>query len=194
MKTLADGLASFLSTILAHPFFSGATVLAMALGNPKDDVPIAPGPLVLGVLFISVFPVAAVVYQAWRGKVDLNVSTREKRPLFFVPAILSYLLASVVFWSLSLRPLYVVSVCYLAVTSVIFALTLRWKISVHTAAVTGPVTLLAFSFGPVILPLYVLAVALSWARVHTRAHSVTQAATGALVSMGVTSIVCVMLC
>lgn len=195
MESFADGLASLLSTILSHPFVSGATVVAMALRkNDGSGVPIAPGALVLGVLFISVFPVTAVVHHAWKGKVDLNVSNREERPLFFVPAVLSYLLASILFWFLSLQPLYLVSVCYLAVTSAVFAFTLRWKISIHTAAVTGPVTLLVFSFGSVMLPLYVLAVALFWARVHTHAHSVAQAVMGVLVSMAVTSLVCLLLC
>jgi len=193
LKTFADSLASLLSTILAHPLVSGATVVAMALGNPEGEgVPIAPWALVLGVLFISAFPVTAVVYHAWKGEVDLNVSNRERRPLFFAPAILSYLLASVLFWSLSIRSLYLVSVCYLAVTSAIFAFTLRWKISIHTAAVAGPVTLLAFSFGRVMLPLYLLAAALCWARVHLHAHSSTQASMGALVAMAVTSLVCLL--
>lgn len=194
LKSFADDFASLLSTILAHPLVSGATVLIMSLGNPDGGGdPIAPSAVALGVLFISVFPVTAVVYHAWRGNVDLNVSSREKRPLFFVPALLSYVAASVLFWFFSLRPLYIVSVCYVAVTSATFAFTLRWKISIHTAAVAGPITLLAFSFGPVMLPLYLLVAALFWARVHLGAHSATQAAMGVLVSTAVTSLVCLLL-
>jgi len=195
LKGFANGFASLLSMMLSHPFVSGAAVLMMSLGNPGGGSdPIAPSGVALGVLFISVLPVTAVVYHAWRGSVDLNVSSREKRPLFFVPALLSYVVASVLFWFLSLRPLYIVSVCYVAVTATVFAFTLRWKISIHTAAVAGPVTLLAFSFGPMMLPLYLLVAALFWARVHLHAHSAAQAAMGVLVSMAVTSVVCLLLC
>jgi hypothetical protein len=68
----------------------------------------------------------------------------------------------------------------LASVAVLALVTVVWKISIHCAVASGSVTILALTFGPLVLCGYVLVGLLGWARVTVRDHSVAQVVAGSV--------------
>ncbi len=73
----------------------------------------------------------------------------------------------------------------LAVLVALAAITLRWKVSVHSAITAGAVAVLAAVYGPWAGLLAPLVVLVGWSRVRLRCHTAAQVAVGALVGAGV---------
>jgi len=110
---------------------------------------------------------------------------RRQRPTSLLAALISGLAGLAVLLALdpSRQPVALVIAMLTGLAATLVA-TLWWKLSVHTAAASGTVAILALTFGPV-LTLSLPAVALvAWARVrlgdHTPAQTVAGGALGGL--------------
>ena len=68
----------------------------------------------------------------------------------------------------------------LASVAVLAAITTVWKISIHCAVASGSVTILALTYGPLVLGGYLLVGLLGWARVAVKDHSVAQVVAGSV--------------
>jgi membrane-associated phospholipid phosphatase len=55
-----------------------------------------------------------------------------------------------------------------------------WKISIHCAVASGSLTLLAFTYGPLVLPGLGLVALLGWSRVAVKDHTTAQVVGGAV--------------
>jgi membrane-associated phospholipid phosphatase len=64
--------------------------------------------------------------------------------------------------------------------AVLAAITTVWKISIHCAVASGSVTILALTYGPLVLGGYLLVGLLGWARVAVKDHSVAQVVAGSV--------------
>jgi len=187
-------LAERLSLILSAP-----TVAVIAVVIFSFLSPIGLGPflgvgisILFGTLFLAILPVAPVLYYARKGEVDIDVSDRRKRPKLFGMAILGYCLGVLAFGLLSATSLMVLSLAYVGVTSSILLVSLSWKISVHTAAIAGPVTGLTYVFGWIAALIYLLLLPVGWARLKLEVHTFSQVSTGTVVAILVTLVVYVL--
>ena len=72
---------------------------------------------------------------------------------------------------------------------VLALITLRWKISFHTATITGAVAVLCWNVGAGAAALLTLVVVIGWARVRLRRHTPAQVVAGALVAGAVSTVV-----
>ncbi len=158
--------------------------------------PIGVGPIMspsssalIGMLTLCLAPFLPVAYSARTGRTDLDVSDVSKRAPLYVPGIVSYVGAALVFLTLDNKIMFVIAFAYVCVTLATFLITLVWKISAHTAGIAGPTTALVFVFGLWVLPLYVLSILMIWSRVKLRAHTPTQAVAGIVVAITITSLV-----
>jgi len=68
--------------------------------------------------------------------------------------------------------------------AVLAAITFVWKISIHCAVASGSVVVLALTYGPLVLPLYVLVALLGWSRVVLKDHTVAQVVAGSVLGAG----------
>lgn len=136
---------------------------------------------------------APVIYSAKKKTVDLYVSRMERRTPFFLMAITSYACAATIFFITDSRIMFLVAVSYICVTLSVMLVNLFWKISVHSAAVAGPVAGLVYVFGIKAMPLYVLLVPIVWARMKLGAHTLAQLIAGIVLSTLVTLGVCAFL-
>jgi membrane-associated phospholipid phosphatase len=68
--------------------------------------------------------------------------------------------------------------CLLGSVAVLAAITTVWKISIHCAVASGSVTLLALTYGPLVLAGFGLVALLGWARVAVRDHTNAQVVGG----------------
>jgi hypothetical protein len=145
----------------------------------------------IGLLFVSVFPVLVVLFLTKRGKIsDPDLSRRQERFFPYLMICGCYFLALLIFLLISAPlPLIVITCCYLGVTLVGTLVSLFWKVSLHLAGVAGPVTALTMLVHPYWAFLYLLLVPLGWARIYLDKHDLYQVVAGSMMSMVITFII-----
>ncbi|MBS7287882.1 MAG: hypothetical protein KIH01_03840 [Candidatus Freyarchaeota archaeon] len=148
---------------------------------------------VVGITTMVLAPGIPLAYALWKGIVSFNRTEKEKRHTFYVIGLAGYGLASLIFAYHSSTIMLLASFSYFFVTLACMLINFKWKISVHTAGIGGPATALTYVYGLPGAAFFILAVALVWARVKLRAHTLPQAATGLLLSSLITLVVCFLL-
>lgn len=191
MNSLNRRAAKAISNLLSLPLVATAVVIVFSFFSPEGlgSILTPLEAVVLGIPTIAVAPIVMVLYSFKKGYVDLHVSQGERRPIFFIPALAAYISAAVVFLSLKCKILYLLSVAYLSVSLIVLLVTLFWKISIHMAGLTGPITALTLVLGANYALLYLLALPLGWARTELEAHTMPEVVSGAVVGIGVTALV-----
>ena len=136
----------------------------------------------LAVLFTAVLPTLFISSGVRRGLWnDRNVGARGPRLV-----VLTFITASVAVGLVLLvvlrAPFLLVGYLafMLASVAVLALVTTVWKISIHCAVASGSVTILALTYGPLVLLGYVLVALLGWARVAVSDHSVAQVVAGSV--------------
>jgi membrane-associated phospholipid phosphatase len=136
----------------------------------------------LAAFFTGVLPTLFIAYGIRRGRwEDRNVGARRARLI-----VLAFIMASVATGLILLFALGAPALLtgYLAFmlgsVAVLAAITTVWKISIHCAVASGSVAVLALTYGPVVLPAYLLVALLGWSRVSMRDHTIAQVVGGSV--------------
>ena len=161
----APVVATLLVAVAAH---SGPTILGgLAWG-------------LLAVLIVIPVPLFYVLSGVRRRRLsDRHVGVRTQRPLPMLIGVVAVIVALIVFWALGAPPDLVALIGAMVVgLSVSLLVTLRWKISIHTAVIAGAVVILALDFGPPLLALGALVALVGWARVKLGDHTPPQVGAG----------------
>ncbi|MFB0559715.1 MAG: hypothetical protein ACETWM_00595 [Candidatus Lokiarchaeia archaeon] len=187
-KDTAYRVADLVSKILTPQLISLVVVLIFAFASPTGTGPLLNSLqcFLIGVVFVVVLPISPVLVSYALGKVDIWVSSREARTFYFMLAILTYFIGAIIFFYEQSVSMYAISLTYAFVTLAVALINLRWKISVHTAGVSGPSTALVYVYGLVGLSSIALIVLVIWSRVKLKAHTTSQSIAGAIVAMFVT--------
>jgi len=168
----------FLSYATSAPIMACMAFIALALLDSAGFVH-----ALASIVFSSVLPVANIIFFAKRERVDYNIPERSTRLKPFVFAIACYVLG---FLALLLLKAPVLMTCmmvaYVINTSAMFLITLFWKISIHTAGVTGPITYLVYALGWQWSFLYLLVIPVGVVKLLMKQHSVSQLVAGAILS------------
>ncbi len=186
-----EKIAENISKILSPVVIALIATVWFSISSPlqNHDLLTVATSIMLGIFFLSIFPAFAVVYNYKKGKIDLWVTDRKTRTPFYFVALTGYIIASIVFFMLEYKAMFVLSLAYIFVTTVIMLVNLVWKVSTHSGGVTGPVTALIFGFGIYATPLIVLIPIVIWARLKLKAHSTMQLIMGVIIAATLTSIV-----
>ena len=134
---------------------------------------------IISLVFASLLPLAIILFWAKRLGTDKDISNRRDRYTPLVIGIISYFIG--VFISIMLDVdhfLTVLLLCYAINTGVVLAITSKWKISVHTTGLSGPVGALILLLGPVGALFGIIYPVLIWSRVTLNKHTMAQAITG----------------
>ena len=172
-------LARIVTEALAPAWIATALLVAVAIrAAPTPAEAIRWG--VVSALFASVLPFLYVVYEVRRRRVtDRHVSVRTQRPVPMLIAAGSILLGvAILVLGGAPRALVALVVAMLAGVLVTLVITLRWKISVHSATLAGAVVIVVLVFGIPFLPLVALCALVGWARVEVGAHTPRQVVIG----------------
>jgi hypothetical protein len=136
----------------------------------------------LAALFTAVLPTLFISHGVRHGRwSDRNVGARRPRLL-----VLAFITGSVAVGLILLlvlgAPLLLTGYLafMLASVAVLAGITMVWKISIHCAVASGSVTILALTYGPLVLGGYVLVGLLGCARVAVKDHSVAQVMAGSV--------------
>jgi len=146
--------------------------------------------LVLGLVaafFAGGLPYAVLILGVRRGRFgDRHLTRRQERPALMALGLASVIAGYFVMrWLAAPGALLALVVAMVAGVAVALAVSLFWKISVHTACVAGSVCVLAILVHPATLVLAPLIVATAWARVTLRDHTPAQVLVGAFVGAAV---------
>lgn len=122
-------------------------------------------------------------FFAKRERIDYNIPERNVRYKPFVFAIASYVFGFLALLSLKAPALMIcMMVAYAINTGVMSLITLFWKISIHAAGVTGPMTFLVYALGWQWSFLYLLMIPVGGIKLLMREHTISQLAAGAVIS------------
>lgn len=141
--------------------------------------------LLAGVLF-SLLPGMSILYYSRKGRVDVELSERESRTRFYLLAVILQLIAAIIFYTFRHNLMFVTSIAYAVVTTLMMVINLKWKISAHSSGIAGPVTALYVVYGNIALPLYLLLIPIFILRYKVKAHTIWQLIGGSILSIIVT--------
>jgi hypothetical protein len=142
--------------------------------------------LISAIFFLCILPIIGILVYARKGRIDIWVSNRKTRTPFYALAIGSYIFGVCWFYYMNLYELFVLSLTYVFVTTIIAIINLKTKISSHCAGLTGPFTAMIFVFGFIAIPLFCLLPPIIWARLKLNAHTHLQLITGSFIGVIVT--------
>lgn len=184
-------LARVISRLTAAPVFNLYVALLIAFTSPIGLGPLL-GPIELVficVLTMVILPISPILFSAWRGHVDLDVSRREHRGRYFLFSIACYVLAYTVYSLTQCTVMAILAAAYIFVTSGVTLANHFTKVSVHATGVSGPGTALIWMYGIVallVVPIWFLVV---WSRMTLKQHSLEQGLLGLFIGIVITLVV-----
>lgn len=133
----------------------------------------------ISLIFASILPMAIILFWAKKLGTDKDISNRSDRYMPLIVGIVSYFIGFLICLVFNLSNfLTCLLLCYTVNTGVVLLFTTRWKISVHTTGLSGPVAALILLLGPVGALFGMIYPVLIWSRVLLKKHTLAQAISG----------------
>ncbi|WP_406535712.1 hypothetical protein [Methanobrevibacter sp.] len=133
----------------------------------------------ISLIFASILPMAIILYWVKKLDTDSDISNREDRFTPLIVGIISYFIGFLVSLFVGADHfLTALLLCYCVNTGVVLLITSKWKISVHTTGLSGPVGALILLLGPIGALFAILYPILIWSRVTLNKHTLAQAIAG----------------
>lgn len=134
---------------------------------------------IISLVFASILPIAIILFWSKRMDTDFDISNRKDRFVPLVIGIVSYFVGFLICIFLNLDNfLTLLLLCYSVNTGVVLLITLKWKISVHTTGISGPIAALILLLGPIGALIGVIYPIVIWSRVLLKKHTLAQAIAG----------------
>ena len=134
---------------------------------------------IISLVFTSALPMAIIVFWAKKLNTDSYISNREDRFAPLIIGTVSYFIGFILSWLLNLSSfLTVLLLCYTTNTFIVMLITTKWKISIHTTGLSGPVAALIMLLGPIGALFGLIYPVLIWSRVTLKKHTMAQAICG----------------
>lgn len=133
----------------------------------------------ISLIFASVIPMGIILHWARKLDTDKDISNRKDRFIPLIVGVVSYFFGFLISWTLGVSNfLTVLILCYTINTFIVMLITTKWKISIHTTGLTGPVAALIMLLGPIGALFGLLYPILIWSRFTLKKHTMTQAIAG----------------
>jgi membrane-associated phospholipid phosphatase len=179
-------MAVFVSNFVSPPIVAIVATVCFSLWSPIGLGFLDPSwSILICFALFAFFPFLPVLYFYRKKVVDLDISKKEMRTPFFAVAAAFYSVAAAIFFATNTTIMFLLALSYAFVTVILLVVNRFWKVSVHSAGVTGPVFALIFVFGFMVLPLALMIVLVSWSRIKLKKHTFTQTFVGALIPIAV---------
>ncbi len=180
--------AEFISTAFAPQFVSAFSFLTISF-YLESNIRMKFITAFTTISFTSIFPTAFVYYLIYKGEIEHPfIPEREKRTIPYLFAVLSSFIGFLILLYFKAHWLILASQwCYVSNTLLIMLINSRWKISAHSAGLSGPLTVLAWIFGYKTLPLFLLIPLVGWSRLYLKAHTFWQVVAGTVLGIFMTS-------
>ena len=133
----------------------------------------------LSLVFTSILPMAIILLWAKIISTDNDISNRQDRYVPLIVGIVSYFVGVLLSLFLNLDNfLTLLLLCYAVNTGVVLLITFKWKISVHTTGISGPIAALILLLGPAGAAIAFIYPIVIWSRVLLKKHTLAQAICG----------------
>ncbi|WP_298500989.1 hypothetical protein [uncultured Methanobrevibacter sp.] len=133
----------------------------------------------ISLVFTSILPILIIVFWAKRLNTDFDISNRQDRFAPLVVGIISYFIGFLVcLFADADNFLALLLLCYCVNTGVVLIITSKWKISVHTTGISGPIGALILLLGPLGALFGIIYPFVIWSRVLLKKHTLSQAICG----------------
>ena len=183
---ISHELAVFVSKFVSPPIVAIVATVCFSLWSPIGLGLLNPSwSILICFSLFAFFPFLPVLYFYRKNVVDIDISKKEMRTPFFAVAAAFYSIAAVIFFATNTTIMFLLALSYAFVTIILLLVNRFWKVSVHSAGVTGPVFALIFVFGFMVLPLSLMIVLVSWSRIKLKKHTFTQTFVGSLIPIAV---------
>ena len=183
-------IANLTSNILNPFLVSLVVILLLSFASAPSTLDALKWALIA--MALSVFPVfLIIVYLVRSGRLDaIFTNVRGQRTKIYLLAGLCAIVGYIILTYLKAPSILVAAfIAGLSTVVVFMCINLRWKISLHTAFVSGSVTVLVMLFGWLAVATVLLVPLTAWARIELEHHSLAQAATGALLAALIVAVV-----
>ena len=129
----------------------------------------------ISLVFASILPMAIILHWARKLDTDKDISNREDRFVPLIVGVVSYLIGFIIAWILGVSNFLIVLIlCYAVNTFIVMLITTKWKISIHTTGLTGPVAALIMLLGPIGALVGLLYPILIWSRFTLKKHTMDE--------------------
>ncbi|HOU11952.1 MAG TPA: hypothetical protein PKZ84_02465 [Anaerolineae bacterium] len=183
-STRGEYLAYCISQVGSPPVMGLASLICIAASLALPKVWLWSG---VYVTMAMVIPMIFLIWQVRHGRVtDLDVQLREQRKGSLLVTIAGFGLSWLVM-RIGNAPAVLTAMAGAGFVQwlIVFAITLRWKISAHTTSAAGVTLFVLRVLGPVAAPLVISIPLIAWSRVKLRRHTLGQTIAGALLGSGV---------
>ena len=178
-------ISRIISRLTPAPLINLYVGIIFSLASPIGLGPVL-NPLssiLICLVVMVILPITPIVYEAWKGNVDLDVSERESRTKFFAFSMMCDVIAFVVFGYLGCHIMSTLAAAYFSVTTGVLLVSLRSKISVHGAGVGGPGAALIYVYGPLAFAVVVVWALVVYSRVTLKQHNLQQSIAGVVLAV-----------
>ena len=134
----------------------------------------------------QILSILVIFLFAKKHSIEIDIEDRKKRTPVFLMIIVNYIVSTLFFWLFENYTMFLLSLSYVVVTSTIMIINLFWKISVHAAGVSGPLTALYYVFGSIVVPFYITLIPLLYSRYKLGHHTKLQLLAGSVVPIFIT--------
>ncbi len=182
-------VARVISRLSGAPLINFYIGFIMTFYAPPDTIGSIITPIsafVLCLALMVILPVVPIIYDAWREKIDLDVSSQEMRTRYFGFAIFCYIIAFGIYFVNTSVIMYSFAAAYIGVTTGVMLANLRTKVSVHTAGIAGPSTALIIVYGLPAMIVIIFWALVIWSRIVLEQHSIVQSLAGILLGIAIT--------
>lgn len=134
---------------------------------------------IVSFVFTTLLPFVIILLWAKKIGSDSDISNRTDRYIPMIIGIVSYFIGFLTCFVNGLDNfLTILLLCYSINTGIVLIITTKWKISVHTTGLSGPIGALILLLGPFGAILGVLYPIVIWSRVLLKKHTLAQAICG----------------
>lgn len=172
-------LAKTISTFTNPPIICIPLFFIICLTLSLNDLWQFPILEVISIIFTSILPMAIIIYWAKKSGNDRDISNRQDRFTPLIVGTFSYFIGFLISLYFGLNDfLTFLLLCYTINTFIVMLITTKWKISIHTTGLSGPVCALIILLGPIGALFGLLYPLVIWSRVTLKKHTMSQAITG----------------
>lgn len=118
---------------------------------------------------------------------DWDTTKREQRIKLYGFTLVAHSIGAVLAFLLGKIVLAKILFLFLILATVFTLITFKWKISIHTGVSSAAVVFLSLLFGLNWMWLFLIVLAVAWARITMKKHTLAQAVLGAMVAAGIIS-------
>ena len=172
-------LAKTISALTNPPIICIPLFIIICLTLSVDNLWQFPVLEMISLIFASILTMAIILYWAKKTGNDNDISKRQDRLTPLIVGTVSYFIGFLVSIFLGMNDfLTFLFLCYSINTFIVMLITTRWKISIHTTGLSGPVCALIILLGPVGAVFGLIYPVLIWSRVTLKKHTMAQAIAG----------------